>query len=189
MKANDEIRVFAKLGLMKEPRWLKGKMLEEHFPEDGYLVEVNGNKIWAEKDKVKRYEKLSENDVIDFENKTWESLKKLIIEAMNKFFPNIDYKINEEEKIISANCDAVTIGCDKDEVESIVAFRERACWSVLIWKTIPATRFEPQDVDSILFGNGYNVFTGASIFMDGVWKSISDYHFEDATQTFNCTNI
>lgn len=180
MNTNDEVKVFAQVGLMKEPKWLRGTLLEAHFPESGYLVQTSGNKIWS--DKVKRYERLVCKDgiypaVIEFENKHWNSLKNFISDAMSKFFPNEKLIIKEEEKIISACDEVVTINSGITEVESIASFAEHPVWEVQTWHSIPSTRWEPGDVDCKLIGNAFSSLSGAKIFVDAVWSVHSDCYW------------
>lgn len=177
MKSNDKVKVFAQVGLMKEPRWLNGILLEDSFPESGYLVQTSGNKVWS--DKVKRLYTLDCVDgvypkVVKFEDKNWNDLKDLITKGINNFFPKEPIVIKEEEKIISAYNDMVTISADITEVESISAFYEHPVWAIHTWHETASTRWEPADVDCKLFGNAFNSIDGAKCFIDAVWSIVSE---------------
>lgn len=176
MNTNDKVKVFTKIGKMRQEKWIVGTLLES-FPESGFLVGSHGNNIWVDKSNshtIKKFNRSNKEMVVEFENNSWEKLKQLISEGMNKFFPDVKLVIDEKEKCISALNDGVTISSGITEVESIACFSELPTWEVNVWRTIPATRWEPEDVDCKLAGDGTSAFAAAKVFLDVVWRETMD---------------
>ena len=106
-KTGDKVRVNAKLGKMRESKWIEGTILESDF-EDDVLVETRFQKVWSPRRAVKMFKKLEYDStnhvwpaVEEFKNKYWNDLKSSVSKALEEFFPNIKMVVDEEEKIIN----------------------------------------------------------------------------------------
>lgn len=186
MKNGDCIKAFVQIGCMKKPRWIVGKVMDTNFPEDGVLVEIYNNFHWVDRNKVKLYKRMaydSKNylwqDVVNFSNKNWESLKKNIYKAKSQFFPNIDIEVDEKDHIIYAMSKTVSIGAEVHEVESLDCFEEVAAWGVQIWSEIPATQWEPPDVDSTHYEVSMNTQRAAKAFINAIWQVMQNNYWDN----------
>lgn len=185
MNNGDLVKVFTQIGSMKKPRWLVGNAIDCDFPELGILVETHSNTVWSESTKVKKFSRLGYDNktglcpaLVDFQNKNWDYLKNHVSKAMERFFPNVDVQYDDKEKIIYAMDKHITIGAEVSEVESIAAFTEVPGWGVEIWKEIPATRWEPSNVDSASFGVTYTSMLAARLFLNAIWQVQHDSYWD-----------
>lgn len=186
MKNGDVVKAFVQIGCMKKPRWIVGKVVDTNFPDDGVLVSIHDNLHWVDRNKVKLYKRMaydSKNylwqDVVNFSNKNWESLKTQIFKARSTFFPNIDIEVDEQEKIIYAMSKTISIGAEVHEVESLDCFEEVAAWGVEIWRVIPATRHEPEDMDSTHYEVNMNTMRAAKAFINAIWQVMQDTYWDN----------
>lgn len=177
MKKNDTIKAFVQIGLMKKPRWIRAKFIEHG--ENSSVVEIHGAYHTVENVNVKAYDPLESQDVVEeFANMNWDELKETVIVAKETFFPNIpDIKINDDEHTISYQ--DVELSPSYHEIKTICGFKEVPCWSIGYWKTLPATRHEPEDVDFVSEGQSSNNFSAAKCFIDAIWRYQTDGFWEN----------
>lgn len=172
----ENYKVFVQLGKQKNPKWTNGKVLKR-YNNNTYLVETHGQELVLTNDCIKLYkkstynkEKRSFNEIIEFTEKNWDDLKNIITDAMDEFFPDEKINIDENEKIIYALQDQLSISGGIFEIESLTCFQDVAEWSVVAYKPIPATRYEPEDVDEVYLGHSMNNINAAKIFIDSIWN-------------------
>lgn len=182
----ENYKVFVQLGKQKNPKWTSGKVLEFFHLINDYLVETHGQQLVLNHQNVKAYKKAKYNqekrdfaEIIEFNEKNWDKLKNILSEAMKEFFPNEKININEEEKIIYAMQDQLSISCGIFEVEAFSFFQDVAEWSVVAYKPIPATRYEPEDVQEINLGKSANNISAAKIFIDSIWSLKCESYWEN----------
>lgn len=180
-----EYKIFAKVGNCKKPRWMRGQVIEQ-YPNGTTLVEAYGQKMTIPSGNVKEYrrigydrEKQEFTELKEFVNKDWEALKQILTEAMNKFFPGEEIKIDEEEKIIYAFDDCLSISGGVFEVETISAFVETPQWSIVEYRQISATRWEPEDLEEKNVGHSSNYIGAAKLFLDAVWNIKNEGYWEN----------
>jgi len=180
-----EHKIFAQVGNSKNPRWMRGKVIEK-FPDGIILVEVYGQKITVSDKDVKEYKRIKYDqekqefiELKEFVEKNWESLKKNVTEAAGKFFPEEHIKIDENEKIIYALDDCLSICGSVFEVETISSFVEVAEWSIVEYKQLPATRWEPEDFDEKQIGHAANNISASKIFLDSIWSAKCSNYWEN----------
>lgn len=180
-----EHKIFAQVGNLKSPRWMRGKVIEQYL-DGNTLVEAYGQKITIPSKDVKEYkrirydrEKQEFTELKEFANKDWESLKQTLTEAMNKFFPEENIEIDEKEKVIYAFNDCLSISGGIFEVETISSFVETPQWSVVEYRTIPSTRWEPEDVEEKNVGHSANYVSAAKLFLDAVWNIKNEGYWEN----------
>lgn len=171
MKVGDKIKAYVQVGLMKKPRWIRGTMLE-----DG-MVEVSGNKLKPDCMNVKLWQPLKYIDgrcpeIESFRDENWEGLKRVVTESVARFFPEDEVRVDEDEKIISVADINVCVGVK--EAASIAAFREVPVWTVTYFRHVPATRWEPDDVDEVNCGDSSTTIGAARILVDALWKFHTD---------------
>jgi hypothetical protein len=118
-------------------------------------------------------------DVINFTNKNWSVLKSTIKESMEEFFPEMEISIDEKEKIIYTMQNQLSIGGGIFEIETLSSFEDVAQWSVVVYKSVPATRHEPEDVDEVFLGNSANNISAAKIFIDSIWNLKHEDYWEN----------
>jgi hypothetical protein len=186
MKPGDKIKAFVQVGLMKKPRWIRGVLLE------GGLVEVSGNRVCVEQGKVKLWQPLEFVDgrcpkLDAFCEETWEDLKKVVTESVERYFPGENLRIDENEKIIYVNED-LTVGPGVKEAETIAAFREIPVWTVSYFKGIAATRWEPEDVEEVNCGDSSTTIGAARILLDNLWKFHTEGYWESLEESRYCGN-
>ena len=169
----ESVRVNAKLGKMRERKWLDGTILESDF--DDLLIETKFQKVWAPRNEVKQYQKLaydSKNhiwpEVENFKNKYWNDLRSCVSEALNNFFPNLQMVVYEEEKII--NIDSWSIQAGIEERETLVAFIEIPVWNVSVEAYCAGNRHEPPHSDLVELGSSASSLGAARILI----KSLMD---------------
>ena len=172
MEKGDLVKVFTQIGSMRKPRWIIGNVVEGNFPECGVLVDIHGSAYWAEGRNVKSFKKMSCVDGVwpeleSFKNNNWSKLKSAISRSASHFFPNVKISYDDRDKIISTDC--VSIGGGVSEVETIASFKEIPAWDVEIYYNIPATRYEPSDVDVKNYKTEANSVRAAKAFIDAIW--------------------
>lgn len=208
MKNGDQIKAFVQIGLMKKPEWVKGTLVAcnrdlglqelkdlgfkarvKH--EDEYLVEIHGKNHYLEPSKVRLWEPLKFvqinheyhcEKVDDFINSNWEGLKARCQDAVNKFFPDVKLNINEEEKVISVEDQYgpyLTVACGVKEIQSIARFFEVPAWEIVLWVQIPATRWEPADVEERNCGFSQTTIGAARLLVDNIWNLRSGDYFQN----------
>lgn len=175
MKTGDKVKAFVQIGLMKEPKWLRGTLVEEG------VVEVNGNRLVLDRSKYLLWEPLEYKDgkcrvLDDFAESTWNELKVLVNDAAAHFLPGEEVKFDEDEKVITVGDVSVSPGTE--ELKTIVSFREIPVWRVTYWKYIAATRWEPPDADEVDCGYG-NAFNAARILIETILKFKRDAYWEN----------
>jgi hypothetical protein len=169
----ESVRVNAKLGKMRERKWLDGTILESDF--DDLLIETKFQKVWAPRNEVKQYQKLAYDskkhiwpEVENFKNKYWNDLRSCVSEALNNFFPSLKMVIDEEEKII--NIDSWSIQAGIEERETLVAFIELPVWNVSVEAYCAGNRHEPPHSDFVELGSSASSLGAARILI----KSLMD---------------
>lgn len=212
MKNGEEIKAFVQVGLMKKPEWKKGTLVASNRGlelqelkdlgfkvrvqhQDEYLVDVVGNKLYLDRSKIKQWKPLKfvRNDyeyhceeVNNFIEKTWEDLKIKCKNAVGHFFPEVELKINEQEKVISVEDQygpALTVACGVEEKTSIVSFFEVPAWEVVMWVPIPATRHEPEDVDERNCGYSQTTIGAAKLLVDNLWRFRSEGYWQEVSDS------
>lgn len=207
MKNGDKIKAFVQVGLMKKPEWVRGNLLAcnrdlglqelkdlgfkarvKH--EDEYLVDVCGNKIYLEPSKVRLWKPLEFKQfdreykcekVDNFVADQWEDLKARCQDAVAKFFPDVALKLDDNEKIISIEDQYgpyLTVACGVMEKQSIASFFEVPAWEVVLWQAIPATRWEPADVDEKNCGFSETTIGAARLLVDNIWRLRTDDYWQ-----------
>lgn len=181
----ENYKVFVQLGKQKSPKWTNGKVLEK-YSDDTCLVETHGQELVLSNQKIKPYKKAKYDsekggfiEIIEFTNKNWEELKTIIVDAMDTFFPDEKFSIDENEKTIYAMDNQLSISGGIFEVESLSMFEDVPKWSIIQWKPIPATRWEPEDVSEIYLGNSSNNISAAKIFIDSIWAISCEVYWEN----------
>jgi len=206
MKNGDEIKVFAQVGLMKKPRWIKGNLIAcnrnleiqelknlgfkvrvNH--QDEYLVDVYGNKLFLTSENVREWRPLKFGSspefkcdkMDDFVARQWEDLKKKCQDSVAQFFPEIVLKFDDKEHTISVEDNYgpyLTVAPAVCEKKSIVAFFEVPAWEVVYWVPVPATRWEPPDVDEKNCGFAETTIGAARLLVDNIWKIRSEDYWQ-----------
>jgi hypothetical protein len=181
MKPGDKIKAFVQVGLMRKPRWLRGTLLE------GNTVEVSGNKVCA--DKIKLWQPLEYVDgrsckLDSFCEESWEDLKKVVTESVERYFPGEQILIDEEEKAIRVG--ELTVSGGIKEMETIAAFREIPVWTVSYFKEIAATRWEPEDVEEVNCGDSSTTIGTARIIVDNLWKFHTEGYWTSLEESRYC---
>jgi hypothetical protein len=184
MKPGDKIKAFVQVGLMRKPRWIRGTLLE------GGEVDVAGNKLHLETGKVKLWQPLEYVDgrspkLDSFCEESWEGLKKVVTESVERYFPGEKIRFDDDEKIIYVNDDLTVAGGVK-EMETIAAFREIPVWNVTYFKGIAATRWEPEDVEEVNCGDSSTTIGAARILIDNLWKFHTEGYWESLEETRFC---
>ena len=195
MKTGDKIKAFVQVGLMKKPKWIKGECVEaigEWTGVEIHRVNVSGNTLALGPGLVKSWVPLTftkkDNDDYfneecdSFVTENWEYLKSDCISAVQKFFPEVAVKVNEDEKTLSVEDSYgpyITISVGIIERESIARFFEVPAWSVVYWKSIAATRWEPEDVEEVNCGDSQNTLGAAKILVDMLWRFKTEGYWED----------
>lgn len=177
MKPGDKIKALVQIGLMKEPRWLRGTLVEQG------IAEVNGNRLSLEPGKIMLWEPLEWVDGIcpaieDFAEDNWEGLKEYVAKGMKEFFPEENYRFDDRERIVYACDDNISIGAGLTEVKSIGRFFEVPTWTVTEYRTQYYGRMQPPDVDEVLLGESRSSIGAARILVDAIWKARNDSFWE-----------
>lgn len=101
-------------------------------------------------------------------------------------FPEVELKINEQEKVISVEDQygpALTVACGVEEKTSIVSFFEVPAWEVVMWVPIPATRHEPEDVDERNCGYSQTTIGAAKLLVDNLWRFRSEGYWQEVSDS------
>ena len=170
MKSGDKIKAFVKVGLMKEPRWLKGD--HAGFDDQGFhLVKINEKYLSLEARHVKLWQPIEPGVLEGFAATYWEELKEVTIQSVAKFFPDEPVRFDDNEKIIYVGKnDDLSIQPGIVEQASIARLREVPVWSVSYFVTIPSTQWQPEDADEVECGHNSSSVHAAKILVDQLWK-------------------
>lgn len=180
MEIGNEVKAFVKIGNMRKPNWIIGT-----YKGDNTLcheVEIHGILHHVQIGNVKLWEPVKHLNgtfpAIDkFVEENWGELKTLVTESVNKFFPEEKIEINEENRQITVA--EIFIGGGVREVTTIAAIRELPCWSVTTYKTTPATRWEPEDVDEVTIAQEMGNIRAAKALIDAIWAQKTDPYWEN----------
>jgi hypothetical protein len=178
------VKVFTKVGLMKNEKWIKGIVLEEY--ENIFIVETYGNKISLEKRFVKPVLEMSYDDktgfypeLSKFVDNNWDSLKNNILDAIKFFFPETKVSFNEEEKTVECEEFRLYVVATIKEIETISSFKECPAWEITITETIPATRHEPEDFSERVLSCESSTINTAKLFVDSIWNIKSGCYWDN----------
>jgi hypothetical protein len=179
MKRGDKIKAFVQIGLMRKPRWVVGHYVGGK--ESKHEVFVSGQSLFLDWNQVKLWQPAEYKDgycetLERFADENWASLKTVVTDAVNHFFPGESVEIDENERTISVM--GVSVAAGVTEIETIASFREIPCWIVSYYQTIPATYWEPPDVDEVVCGSSPNTISAARILVDGIWKFKADGYWD-----------
>jgi hypothetical protein len=187
----DEVKVLTQVGLMKGPKWLVGRFLDE-MPENRAIVEVKGHKVVCENHKVKKYRKLivtedgTYPELEEFVSKYWDQLKSVVTvgvaQLLGEKAPKIE--INEDDKIISAD-EWISIAPGVVERESFLEFAEHPSWTVSVTVSTSGSRWDPPDVDICEVGEHANVVAAAELFVNTIWKESNRGYWDSAGDYFD----
>lgn len=174
MKPGDQVKALVQIGLMREPKWLEGTLLE-----DG-LVEVNGNRLRLEPGKIKRWRPLEDHQerIDEFAQTQWEELKESVKAAARHFLPNDEIKFDEMERI--AEIDNVSILPSLAEITTIAEIREAPCWTAAYYVTT-YSHTEPPDCDEVICGNAFSPDQAARLLVDTVFRNRADAYWESVS--------
>ena len=175
MKNGDKIKAFVQVGLMKNPRWLKGDYVQ--MVGENHQVIVSGNTLMLEVGKVKSWSPIDLSVLDGFTETHWEDLKKVTIDSVAKFFPDEEVRCDDDEKTLHVG--DLSIGPGIVERESIASFREIPVWSVTYWKPIAATYWEPSDVDEVVCGESHVAWQAAKILIDNLWGFKNESYWDN----------
>jgi hypothetical protein len=182
-KTGDKVRVNAKLGKMRESKWIEGTILESDF-EDDVLVETRFQKVWSSRKAVKIFKKLEYDStnhvwpaVEKFKNKYWDDLKSCVSKALEEFFPNIKMVVDEEEKII--NIDNYSIGSGIEERETLTSFIELPVWNVSVEAYYEGNIDEPPSSDLIDVGSSASSTGAARFLIESMMKDKIGSYFDN----------
>lgn len=182
---NDEIvRVYAKLGKMREQKWIEGVVLESDFRDD-ILVQTKYQKVWSPAKYVKHYKKLDydvENsswpEVDKFKNLSWNALKDFVSKSLYDFFPNNKMAVDEKEKIIIVEEFSIQAGIQ--ERETIVSFIELPVWNVYVETYYSGNRHEPPSSDVVDLGSSASVIGATKILIESMMKEKIGAYFDSS---------
>lgn len=183
-KEKEKVRVYAKLGNMREEKWIDGIILESNFEDENeLLVETRFQKVWVHKKDVKHLNKLdydSENHVWpaleEFKSKYWDDLKHFVRNALETFFPETKMVVDEEEKIISV--DGFSIEAGIVERKTLVSFSEVAVWCVGAEIYDPGDRNNPPSCDLEEIGNSASVIGTVRLLIESMMKDKIGSYFD-----------
>jgi len=170
------VKGFTKLGSQTKEKWTRGTYIGNNKVEfwTGVVVTLPDDKI----KEYKRFERIGKEypEQSDFVNKNWNKLKEDVKESVSKFFPQVKLEIDEEDYVIYALENSVSICPAIIERESIFAFTETSTWQVCVEINYPSTRWEPSTSELSEISESPNTITASRMFLDAVWKySTEDY--------------
>lgn len=176
-----DVKALIQLGNSRKARWFSGKLVKRD--DNNSVVEIYGTQHTIENRLVKEWKRIEPSSMDDFANKNWAELKQVVRNAVEKFLPNCDEMvINDDEKTITYS--DVVIGPTIVERESIASFIEVPAWTVSYYKHIPATFHEPEDVDEVSCGNSENNVYAARLFIDTILRLEADCYWENVSYSF-----
>jgi hypothetical protein len=180
MKIGDKVKALVQIGLMKEPKWLRGTLVEENTVEM-----IHGSRLVLEYGKIKLWKPLPHDEtgcpkVKEFAQTQWEELKQTVTEAAKHFLPNEEVKFDEEEKTVEIA--GVTLHPDLTEIETIAEFKEIPCWVASYWVTT-YSHSEPPDADEVICGHAGSPDNAARLLIDSVLKNRADDYWQGVADT------
>lgn len=171
-----KVRAFAKLGFQKKPSWAEGIYLGNNTVEFR-----NGSTQTFEDYHVKILNRLenSEDSLNQFVAKSWEDLKKIVSDAMLKFFPDKKLEFDEKEHFII--CEGYSIAPVIFEIESFDAFTETPVWQLSVEVSTSGSYWDPPDVDfqEIKSSSSEEIVAGCLLNkfwedqVSGYWETVS----------------
>jgi hypothetical protein len=215
MKSGDQIKAFVQVGLMKKPKWTKGTLIASNRNlgvqelkdlgfkvrvkhEDEYLVDVAGNRLYLKPQDVREWRPLKFGPSPEFKcdkmeqfvANNWEDLKLKCKNSIAEFFPKVSLKIDEKEKTISvedSHGPYLTVASAVMEKQSIASFFETPAWEVVLWVSIPATRWEPANVDEKNCGFAETTIGAARLLVDNIWRCQTDDYWQSLQDAELCS--
>ena len=170
------VKGFAKLGSHTKENWTRGTYIGNNKVEFW-----TGVAITLTEDKIKEYKRLERTEQeypqqTKFISDTWHKLKENIKESVSNFFPQVKLEVDEDEHIIYALGNSISICSAIIERESISAFTETSTWQVCIEVNYPSTLWEPSTSELSGVSESPNPITAARMFLGAIWKySTEDY--------------
>jgi len=182
IQIGERVKVFTQVGLMKESKWLVGEYLDD-VPEDRCMIQVSGNRIISNRNKVKKFTKATQEDTDKFVKAQWPALKSMVSLGVEKLLgPNPPkLEIDEVEYSISVENGWISIAPSIEERESIIGFIECPCWSVAIAVSTGGGYWDPPDVDICDVGSCTNTVSAAQFFIETIWKETNRPFWESAS--------
>jgi len=173
------VKGFARLGSQTKEKWTRGTYIGNNKVEfwTGVVLTLPDNKI----KEYKRFERIGREypDQSDFVNKTWDKLKENIIDSVGRFFPEVKIEVDEEEHIVYALQNAISICPAIIERESILAFTEMSTWQVCVEVNYPSTLWEPGSSDFAEISESPNPITASKMFLDTIWKNYTEDYWQN----------
>ena len=174
--AGSIVKGFAKLGSQTKEKWTRGTYIGNNNVEfwTGVVVTLPDDKI----KEYKRFERIGQEypEQAKFTGDTWNQLKGNIKESVGLFFPKVNLEIDEDEHIVYALGNSISICPAIIERESISAFTETSTWQVCVEVNYPSTLWEPSTSELSGVSESPNTITAARMFLDAIWRySTEDY--------------
>ncbi len=155
-ESGEIVRALVRFGAQKEDKWQNAEFRVINTAKTKIMVTHCGEQgTWVERHHVKKLEKMKPDVLEAWSKKNFDELVRIIRDGAPKlllptFFNPIE--TNPEECTITLY-HGVTIQPAVVETTSISGFVEHPGWSVSVWKMIPATRSEPDDVCETIVGD------------------------------------
>ena len=170
------VKGFTKLGSQTKEKWTRGTYIGNNKVEfwTGVVVTLTDDKI----KEYKRFERIGQEypEQAKFTQDNWHQLKENIKESVGLFFPKVNLEIDEDEHVVYAFGNSISICPAIIERESILAFTEASTWQVCVEVSCPSTLWEPSSSELSEVSESPNPITAARIFLDTIWKySTEDY--------------
>lgn len=174
---SSKVRVFAKLGLQKQPRWTNAIYLGNN------TVEFNhGAVLTLDDEHIKLLKKLEIVDgeypaLKEFVDKNWDKLKVVVNEAMGKFFPDVAYNFDDKEHTVKVG--EFFISPAVVDHESRDCFTETAGWQLSVEMYRAGSYWEPPDVDIADLEHGKDNNFIVRKLLDAIWNANTEAYWEN----------
>lgn len=177
-KKDEKVKAFVELGLQKEKSWQVVRYIEP-IRNTGHWCSYGGQTFSVGVNEVLRFTEVDQDKVDAFGKDQAKSLLETLKNAVAHFqlthlFGEIT--LQEDESIIHVGSEFVTIEPGITEKRTIGGFVEHPCWSVDVWRRIPQTREEPEDIDQCNAGVAMNAHSAAQLAIEVILKEqLKDY--------------
>ena len=165
------VKGFAKLGLQKKENWARGTYLGNNKVEFW-----TGAVLILEDRNIKEYRRIESNSTVqsDFINSSWEALKDNVQQAVSAFFPDVCVQFDEDEHIIYALDNCLSICPAIVEKNTFCSIIEIPTWQVCEEVYYSSTQWEPSGSDLCEVADSPNPISAAKLFVDRIWSYKTD---------------
>jgi hypothetical protein len=181
------IKAFVRVGKQPEKIWQTATFMEQlrttMMPEN-CIVYLYGQEVHVASSEIRRYKQIEQSEVDKFFHENAQPLFEMINNSAQQLeIDKFTTKVELNDDSISLLNGAITIVAEINEFQGIDGFYQRPCWQLELWRSISATRDEPEDVDSSVLGTAFNVVQAAHLAISSAFNLYITGYFQSVAES------